>query len=390
MMMTEHNGARLPAFFGDRPAPVASLAQLCSQDVSLTEYRFAHAIQRQIVIYDSEALFKAMQSKSKEQEVLAELNTCLYSGPGVFAIKGAYPDKQLIDQVTALFKSIIADEKQGGQTQGDHFGANERIWNSLQKVAERDAELFVAYYGNPLLALACRAWLGPFYQITAQVNNVKPGSVAQTPHRDYHLGFQSAEVIAQFPVQAQVMSQFLTLQGAIAHTDMPLESGPTLLLPFSQQLPSGYLSFSEPEFVAYFNDNFVQLPLEKGDAVFFSPALFHGAGNNQSEHDRMANLVQVSSTFGRPMETVNRMKMIEAVYPVLFAQRDQATGRSMEDAITALADGYSFPTNLDADPPLGGNAPKTARDYLKQGLVEGWPVTRLMEELERYHQRRLA
>ncbi len=380
----------MPAFFNHKPASVEELAFLCSQEVSLGDYSFASTIQSRVVVYDGAMLLEALRSKTKEQAILSEFNACLSSGPGVFAIKGAYPDKSLIDSVTSLFKLIITDEKQGGQTQADHFGANERIWNSLQKVAERDPGLFISYYGNPLLALASRAWLGPFYQITAQVNNVKPGSSAQTPHRDYHLGFQSTEVISQFPAQAQMMSQLLTLQGAIAHTDMAIESGPTLLLPFSQQVPSGYLSFLEPEFQGYFNANYVQLPLEKGDAVFFSPALFHGAGTNRSSDDRMANLVQISSAFGRPMESVNRMKMIKSVYSVLLEQQAGMSERELNDVISALADGYSFPTNLDSDPPVGGNAPKTARDYLIQALHEDWSPGQLAKELAAYDARRQA
>ena len=39
------------------------------------------------------------------------------------------------------------------------------------------------------LALVSRAWLGPGYQVTSQVNVVRPGGQAQDPHRDYHLGF---------------------------------------------------------------------------------------------------------------------------------------------------------------------------------------------------------
>ena len=62
------------------------------------------------------------------------------------------------------------------------------------------------------------------------MNNVKPDSKAQSAHRDYHLGFQSPQTINQYPAHAQMMSQYLTLQGAIAHEDMPLEMGPT---PFS-------------------------------------------------------------------------------------------------------------------------------------------------------------
>ncbi|WP_328600364.1 phytanoyl-CoA dioxygenase family protein, partial [Rhodococcus sp. (in: high G+C Gram-positive bacteria)] len=51
-------------------------------------------------------------------------------------------------------------------------------------------------------------------------------------------------------------------------------------LPYSQQFESGYLAFERPEFKEFFGAHYVQLPLEKGDAVFFNPALFHAAGHN--------------------------------------------------------------------------------------------------------------
>ena len=63
----------------------------------------------------------------------------------------------------------------------------------------------------------------------------------------------------------------------------------------------------------------MQLPLAKGDAAFFNPALFHGAGTNVSaDIQRVANLLQVSSAFGRAMETVDRDRVLRAVYPVLL------------------------------------------------------------------------
>ena len=54
----------------------------------------------------------------------------------------------------------------------------------------------------------------------------------------------------------------------------------------------------------------LQLPLPKGDAVFFKPALFHAAGHNRSpDIRRMANLPQVSSPYGCAMSA--------ALYPAL-------------------------------------------------------------------------
>ncbi len=114
----------------------------------------------------------------------------------------------------------------------------------------------------------------------------------------------------------------LTLQGAVAHCDMPVESGPTMYLPHSQKFEAGYLAWRLPEFRAYFEDHHVQLPLSKGDAVFFNPALFHAAGANHSaDIRRAANLLQVSSAFGRAMETVDREAVVGAVYPVLLARK---------------------------------------------------------------------
>ncbi len=67
--------------------------------------------------------------------------------------------------------------------------------------------------------------------MTSQVNVVRPGGKAQDPHRDYHLGFLSNEVAARYPAHVHLLSPVLTLQGAVAHSDMPVESGPTMYLP---------------------------------------------------------------------------------------------------------------------------------------------------------------
>jgi ectoine hydroxylase-related dioxygenase (phytanoyl-CoA dioxygenase family) len=224
------------------------------------------------------------------------------------------------------------------------------------------------------------------------MNDVKPGSKAQSMHRDYHLGFQSAETVARFPAHIQTSSQYLTLQGAIAHTDMPPESGPTLLLPFSQQHEAGYLAYTRPEFQAYFDEHKVQLPFNKGDMVFFSPALFHGAGTNTTATDRIANLVQISSAFGRTMETIDNSAMVEAVYPLLLARvkAGRITERQLQDTIAAAADGYSFPTNLDSDPPLGGNAPETGQQLMQRALLEQWPLEQLQAAMVAYAKRREA
>ena len=382
----------MKAFFDASDVRLDEFERLCSQSVSLEDYPRATHVESNVVIYEGAALRALLDAGETEQELLSELNDCLRSGPGVFVIRNMYDDRAVIDASTKLFKNIVLEERERGFGQGDHFGNNERIWNSFQKVCAKDPKTFVAYYGNPLLGLVATAWLGPFYQITAQVNNVKPGSEAQSPHRDYHLGFQAAEDVIRFPAPIQMMSQYLTLQGAIAHTNMPIESGPTLLLPFSQQYPPGYIAYMHSEFVDFFNANCVQLPLQKGDGLFFSPALFHGAGTNQSPSDRMANLLQISSAFGRPMETVDTQCMINAVYPVLLdMKREQGIkDRFLNDILAAIADGYSFPTNLDTDPPKGGYAPLPEKQLVLRAIEDLWPPEKLRESLADYAERKRA
>jgi ectoine hydroxylase-related dioxygenase (phytanoyl-CoA dioxygenase family) len=188
------------------------------------------------------------------------------------------------------------------------------------------------------------------------------------------------------------MSPRLTLQGAVAHVDMPIESGPTLYLPHSQKFAAVYLAWRNDEFKRYFEEHRVQLPLAKGDAVFFNPALLHAAGHNQTSHIwRMANLLQVSSAFGRAMETVDRVAMVNAIYPALLTR--QAAGwdvRALANVVAASAEGYPFPTNLDFDQPVDGLAPESQAAMVCRALAERRSPLDLSAELAEAAARRCS
>ncbi|MFC5756052.1 phytanoyl-CoA dioxygenase family protein [Rhizobium sp. GCM10022189] len=349
---------------------------LAEKTTALADYPTASAVERNVLIYDSRAVLQAASTPEGRRTVLAEICEAFGIGPGVAVFKHAYEDTSIIDRASAIFDEIIEEQHRSLTGGGDHFakpGANDRIWNSLEKHCLADPENFARYYGNAIVALASEAWLGPHYQMTAQVNRVNPGGAAQSAHRDYHLGFQSSKVIEQFPAHVHRLSPVLTLQGAVAHCDMPLESGPTLFLPHSQTYEPGYLALKRQEFKDYFEQNHVQLPLEKGDVVFFNPALFHAAGTNRSKDiKRVANLLQVSSAFGRAMETVDRERMSATLFPALKALKGKLSAGDIANAVASCAEGYSFPTNLDRDPPLGGLAPKTQAQLMHEALAENW------------------
>lgn len=369
---------------------------LTSQQLEAADVPHAAAVESNVPIYDMAALRHALEDTDKRCTLMTEWAWVLRQSAGVIALKRVYADVSAIDRASDVFRAIIEDEKAGAAGKGDHFaasGANDRVWNSLQKQCLRDPEGFALYYGNTSIAAACEAWLGPNYQVTAQVNQVRPGGKAQSAHRDYHLGFQTADQSARYPAHAHEVTATLTLQGAVAHCDMPIESGPTKLLPFSQLYPAGYLAFHDSAYSAHFEDSYVQVPLEKGDAVFFNPALFHAAGENRSaDINRMVNLLQVSSAFGRAMEAVDRRGMTAALFPALVAlkQGGRMTAAELDAAIAACAEGYSFPTNLDTDPPVGGLAPESQADLLRRAVAEGWTDARLADALGQMATRQAA
>ncbi|NEJ23667.1 phytanoyl-CoA dioxygenase [Rhizobium leguminosarum] len=367
---------------------------LAEKTTALADYPAASAVEKNVLIYDSRKVMTAAATPEGRRTVLAEICEAFGEGPGVVVFKRAYEDTGIIDRASTIFDAIIEEQHRTSTGGGDHFakpGANDRIWNSLEKHCLADPANFAEYYGNAIIALASEAWLGPSYQMTAQVNRVNPGGSAQSAHRDYHLGFQSSKVIEQFPVHVHRLSPVLTLQGAVAHCAMPLESGPTLFLPHSQTYVPGYLALKRQEFRDYFETNHVQLPLEKGDVVFFNPALFHAAGTNRSvDIKRVANLLQVSSAFGRAMETVNRERMSAKLFPALKALQGRLSPDEIANAVAACAEGYSFPTNLDRDPPLGGLAPKTQAQLMHEALNEDWSDDAFTAALAEQAQKKLS
>ncbi len=338
----------------------------------------ADDIVAKIPIYDAAKVRRAVGDDDRERRYMAEWNGVFAAGPGIVVVRGAHEDLDLIDAVTDVFNTIIEREREGAAGSGDHFappGANSRVWNAHEKLCMAAPELFVRYNANHIIPVASRSWLGPLYQITTQVNVVRPGGEAQTCHCDYHMGFQSIDRIAQYPAHVHRLSAALTLQGGVAHCDMPVAAGPTKLLPYSQTYVGGYLAAHLPAFRDYFERHHAQLPLDKGDAFFFNPATFHAAGENRTtDIHRIANLMQIGSGYGRSIEIVDRARISRAVYPVLKEMRaaDALQAREVDNVVAASAEGYPFPTNLDIDSPLTDMAPESQQELMHRALDGDW------------------
>ncbi|GJC82659.1 hypothetical protein ColLi_05497 [Colletotrichum liriopes] len=375
-------------FATSEASAIENFAAICSQEAKPEDYPLAASIEKNVPIYDLPAY--SSLTKTQRSALQDEWYRVLISGPGVFVSRGLYRDRALIDAANAAFASVIEDEKKLGTAKGDHFasaGKNDRIWNSFSKHGLADPASFVEYYSNPYLGLIFSAWLGQGYRITAQVNNTKPGASPQVCHRDYHIGFQTTEAAAHIPRAMQIASQLLTLQGAVAHSNVPLESGPTRLLPFSQTFEPGYMAYRRPEFNEFFLNNYVALPLEIGDGLFFNPALFHAAGENMStDVYRMANLLQISSPFGKPMESVDAVPLVEKTWDHLVKLYEaQGLSEEVKAFLAAIAEGYPFPTNLDNNPPRNeGMAPESEQDNITKSLVEKRSKEEAVEALKKF------
>ena len=349
-MTRETVKSRQQVYFSESDIDYDDLTEICSQKTLQDDYSLSDTVSNNVVIYDANHLKSFIVNELKERILKTELNQVLENGPGIFVVRNLY-EGEVIDQSNTIFEKIVEREI---DTSNDHFasGTNTRIWNSFQKTATESADAFINYYSNDIVKLIAESWCGPNSQMTAQVNIVRPGGEMQKPHRDYHLGFQENKVIEQFPISVHRLSNYLTLQGGIAHTDMPLESGPTVVLPYSQQYDLGYLAWRDAKFSDFFNQYSVQNSMNKGDGIFFNPALFYAAGSNTtSDFHRMGNLLQISSAFGKTMEYIDYIKIITHIYPSLLKHLNKKTlsEKLIDNVLICATDGYAFPTNLDYD-----------------------------------------
>ncbi|THV00368.1 hypothetical protein K435DRAFT_719053 [Dendrothele bispora CBS 962.96] len=399
-----------PSYYTVSDAKFEDFRRIVEQKTLHEDYPLASSIAKDLIpIYDCPALRAAgkltpVWSDPANLPLREEFIRALKRGPGVVVFRGAFTNMEEFDAGTKVLEELIQGQRKVDKLVRDE---NYIVPNTNEHWAKRDPGSYSDYFKNDVIALASGAWLGPWYQMTSQISQCVPGNKAQRMHRDYHLGVgdrfpykRGDDVIspiaaAVFPAHMHVSSHYMTLQGAIAHVDMPLESGPTMFLPYSQLYEHGYLTSGVPEFYEYFAANHVQTPLQKGDAVFFSPGIYHGAGQNNSGPktntppvDRIANLLQISSAFGRPSDNADRRATTNYVYPHLLEQRkkfQESGGKAgysdneLWNIISSTAEGYLFPTNLRF---VNGIFQAPQNEVVWKALMNGTPPEELAKVLE--------
>lgn len=374
-------------FMHEDQISIEDFKAFCDQSVNISEYPLASEAVSNVLIYNQITL--AAAAKRDKKAVLSELHRALSYGPGVFIVRGLYGDEESVDRTSRVFEEIMRAEAKA-KIRANRFpqaGNNQRILQALQKLAAASPEAFVDYYANPMLNLICQAWLGPTWLMASQVHQVRPGSAVQLPQRDAHLSIQQSAFAAEFPIPVQLLSQYLTLRGVIAHTDVPLACGPMRLLPWSHQYELIYMAYHRADFSEYFAEHFVQVPLNKGDGLFFNPALFHTEGNNATtDRVRTANLLQVSSAFCVPREEIDHEQILHNIYPLL--KNSTLTADALDSVINTAARGYAFPSNFDAEPSLGTREPKNQQALVREALSNAWSLEKFQHKLAENSEKR--
>ena len=318
-----------------------------------------------------------MTALGADRVLMSEIASALSGGPGIVVFTHAL-DHDIVDQASVEFQAIIDAERSTAATGGDHFakpGANDRIWNALQKLAERNPNVFADYYANDSSHSQRNPGSVPITKSrrrsTSSIQAARRSFTSRLPPRFY--GEQRRRKLSGARPSALDRDD---LARAIAHCDMPLETGPTMYLPHSQKYEAGYVAWRRDDFKQYFAEHHMQVPLAKGDAVFFNPALFHGAGTNHTRDIcRMANLLQIGTALGRTLESVDRRSMAELLYPTLLERLDAgADAETINRVVAASAEGYAFPCNLDVDQPIGGLTPPSDADIVRLALDERWTL----------------
>lgn len=211
---------------------LSDLITICQTQTLKDEYPFCSEVVQNVLIYDAEKLELDKCSAETRRLIMSEFIKAFKSGPGIIVVRGMI-DRETSERANQCFLELLQAEKEAGKAVGDHFGSNSRLWNSLEKMAVHDPKLFIKYYSNEVINTVSEAWLGPQFQMTAQVNLVHPGGQAQIVHRDFPLGHMEVSNSERYPAHMHLVCPYLTLQGAVAHCDWSIESGPTMFLPHS-------------------------------------------------------------------------------------------------------------------------------------------------------------
>lgn len=80
---------------------------LAEKTTALADYPTADSVEKNVLIYDSRKVTKAISDPEGRRAVLAEICEAFGEGPGVVVFKRAYEDTSIIDRASQIFDEIM-------------------------------------------------------------------------------------------------------------------------------------------------------------------------------------------------------------------------------------------------------------------------------------------
>ncbi len=141
-------------WFTESDCDLETFAGICGRQLDPATVPHAAAVETKVPLYDMPALSGVLEDSARRRALQAEWVSVLRDGAGVLVLKGAMTDRAAIDAATQVYDRIIAAETAGARAGGDHFaaaGANDRVWNALQKLCLAAPEVFARYFACPAI-----------------------------------------------------------------------------------------------------------------------------------------------------------------------------------------------------------------------------------------------
>src|SRR5437764_15102322 len=85
------------------------LLEVLADRTDLNDFPLATEVVAEVLIYDANRLLEA-----PADEAQAELVRAFADGPGIVVVRGAYPDRTVVDRATAAFEEMIAAQRASG------------------------------------------------------------------------------------------------------------------------------------------------------------------------------------------------------------------------------------------------------------------------------------
>ena len=127
-MVDQHQG--YIGYFDRDSCDLDEFKILTSQSLEMVAVPYAVDVQKNIPIYDVNALRSRLEDEAERKAILTEWAWVLGRSAGVLVLKSAYADTAPVDAASRLYDQIIAEERVQSGGGADHFataGSNDRI-----------------------------------------------------------------------------------------------------------------------------------------------------------------------------------------------------------------------------------------------------------------------